>query len=66
VTVVEVGSEKVGLSVDAPGNVAVSRDDYPLAVHLEFQRARERGDRITTEEAYQRAETARREGGGRG
>jgi sRNA-binding carbon storage regulator CsrA len=66
VTVVEVGSGKLGLSVDAPGNVAVSRDDYPLAVHLEFQRARERGDRITKEEAYQRAETARREGGGRG
>ena len=47
VTVVEVGSGKVGLGVDVPRSVAVSRDDRPFAVHLEFQKARDRGVRKT-------------------
>lgn len=66
VTVVEIGSGEVELAIEAPGSVAVSRDDYPFAVHLEFQKARERGVRITDDQAYRLAETASREGGGRG
>jgi sRNA-binding carbon storage regulator CsrA len=66
VTVAAVHGLMVDLSIEAPGHSAVSRDDYPFAVHLQFQKARDRGDRITPDEAYRRAELASREGGGRG
>ena len=66
VTVAAVHGLMVDLSIEAPGNVAVSRDDYPFAVHLQFQKARDRGKVITRDEAYRLAEMASREDGGRG
>lgn len=52
--------DEVRVAIEAPQDVAVSRDDYPADVHLEHQVAREGGDRITDDEAFQRAQRARR------
>lgn len=46
VTVLDVGVDgAVRIGVQAPENVAVSRDDFSLAEHLRFQKGRERGAR---------------------
>ena len=42
VTVVEVNGKDVRLSIEAPGNVAVTRDDFGMESHLTTQAERER------------------------
>src|SRR5205809_7746144 len=51
VTVVKVKRGTVQLAVEAPASSAITRDDFPYEVHLALQRARERGDDITLQEA---------------
>lgn len=59
VTIAAIRGDRVDLAIEAPQTEAVSRDDVALDVHMEFQRAREDGERIEFTEALARARYAR-------